>query len=237
MRIMSGTFNGTGAAVYLCLGFVPDRFELVALEDADEARLIWDREMLRTAEMVAGLRYVGSGGATQQAPLTVGTGVQPYFGGDTLSTANQTSTTYGEGVYLARDANDYRYLNSLAPGNGVGDAADETINAWTLDTSANRTGRFNSDVTGTYISEGSRIIINGEVYTIQALTAGQGVSADEVTLNQAAATGTVDHITGMYTWAPIAIGNVTPRGIKIDATSELNVNDEIQAFTAYQYDN
>lgn len=231
MRVVRGIFNGTGAAVYLCIGFVPDWVVLWNLEDADGAKMVWNRDMRRVADCVQGRQYVGSSGATQQALLTT-TGIEPYKGGDLLTTSNQTSVTYGEGVYLGWDQKDYR----VKPGDG-GDSVSDLIDTWTLDTTANRTGHFNEDVTGTYIGEGSEIMIDGVWYAIVALTAGQGEAADEVTLSQSAPSGDVQCISGKYGLKPIAVGNVTPKGFKLNSTSVTNVNDEMIGFEAGVYDN
>lgn len=224
-KIVSGIFNGTGAALYACIGFVPDWVKLYNLEDADEAWFVWNRHMARCADNIQGIQFVGSTGATQQAGQTTA-GIEPYYGGDEMTTTNQTSVTYGEGVYLGFDNADYKET----------DAVTVDIDTWTLDTAGNRTGHFNGDITGTYVGEGSEIVINGKMYTIVALTAGQGVSADEVTLNQAAPSGPVTFIGGKYGLKPIAIGKVAPAGFKLNATSVINVNDESVMFEAGTYD-
>jgi hypothetical protein len=142
-------------------------------------------------------------------------------------------TTYGEGVYLKWDDYDYRYYNGNKP---LGDAVAEDIISWTLDTSANRTGHFNEDVTGTYIGEGSKIIIDSpglgpREYTILALTATQGEAADEVTLNYAVPSGPVRYISGMYSMKPMIAGEVTPAGFLLSMAT-VNANGNICAFTA-----
>ena len=232
MKGISFTYNGTGAAVYLCVGFIPDRVEIYSVEDADMARAVWQRNF-RAAEAVDGYQlntYSGAG-----ASYTAGQACREYRGGDLLTSANQTSTTYGEGVYLGFDEiKDYRF--------GARDAVSDDINAWTLDTAANRTGHFNEDVTGTYIGEGSLVTIretstgNINKYLIEALTATQGEAANEVTLRYAAPSGDVLRISGMYDMKPLALASVTPAGIYLAATSVINVNDEIQVVNMIQFD-
>ncbi len=231
MRVVSGTFNGTGAAVYICIGFVPDWVRLVAVSDTECAHAWWSKHM-RASNMVEGQMWHGTGQAP--ADYAAGEGISPYYGGDLLTSANQTSVTYGEGVYLGWDDFDYRKSQNAVI--NAGDAVSDDITTWTLDTSGNRTGHFNEDVVGTYIGAGSRIKIDGQWYVIESLTAGQGEAADEVTLNYAAASGTVECITGKYSMKPIAIGKTTPAGFKVSATADVNVNDEIQFFEAGTYD-
>lgn len=235
MKIIQGHFNGTGADVYLCLGSIPYWIQLLNLESATPETYEWGRHMLHDILTVEGLGRPKGGGAVLD--LAFGEGIAPYYGGDLLTTTNQTSVTYGEGVYLARDDTDYRFYTNAAAGI-TGDAATEDITTWTLDTAATPTGHFNGDVTGTYIGEGSLIRIlssdRKHVYeaSITALTAGQGVSSDEVTLSAAVPSGTVEYIGGKYGYSPMAVGTVTKAGIRISNTT-LNANDGTVAFIAY----
>lgn len=240
VKAVRGHFNGTGAAVYLCLGFVPDMFQAWNLESATVETIQWMRNMAADTLTCEGLERPKGGGAVLD--YAFGQGIAPYYGGDLMTTTNQTSVTYGEGIYLEFDHTDYRYFTNSAAGI-TGDAATTDITTWTLDTAATPTGHFNGDVTGTYIGEGSIIRIrpsspgSGQhVYEahILALTAGQGVSADEVTLSQAVPSGTVEYIGGKYTMKPIAIGKVTPAGVKISETT-VNANDGMVAFVAWQF--
>lgn len=236
MKVVQGTFNGTGAALYVCCGFIPDKVTVRALEDADCAHIVWARGF-RAAEMTAGCLFVTAAGITGDPRTVADTGIAPYEGGDLLTGDNQTSVAYGEGVYLGWDLADYRANSSYG-------YEDAVIDTWTLGSSANRTGNFNSDVvaSGNRIGEGSRILIeeslSGKLREafIEALTAGQGISANEVTLSRALSSGTVRFIGGMYDMAPIALGKVTPAGFYLSATTGVNVNDEMQWFEAVAYD-
>jgi len=235
-QIIAGTWNGTGAAVYICPGFIPDEVRLWAVEDSELAKVTWGREF-RAAESDNG--YVSHGGAQGHVLYTAGQGVEPYVGGDVLTATEQTSTDYGEGVYLGWDHKDYRQDSAY------GYSGNSVIDTWTLTTSGNRTGRFNADTPASVsrIGEGSRILIEEDVTglakwaVVEALTAGQGITDDEVTLSLAIASGKIRFISGLYSMAPIAIGQTTPKGFKLSATTEINVNDEINAFTAIKYDN
>lgn len=226
MKTVAGTFNGTGAAVYICCGFIPDKVLVRNVEATDGFWAEWSRKY-RSSEQIDGGMFGTAAGITLTVQ-TAGQGIQPYEGGDTLTTTNQTSVTYGEGVYLAFDRKDYKGVDITAN--------SDAINAWTLGNSSNRTGNFNNDVTGTYIGEGSEIKIDGKWYVITALTAGQGISANEVTLSRAAPSGVVESITGMYDLAPLAVGKVTPAGFIVNNTT-LNVNDNTMYFEASLYDN
>lgn len=224
---IGGTFNGTGAALYICLGFVPDFVKVWNLEGTAELSLLWNKNM-RTTEAQEGFEI----GTSTHAYNLVSAGIRPYFGGDLLTATNQTSVTYGEGVYLRKDDHgDYRYANL----NGkTGDAVAVDIDTWTL--YSGFTGHFNEDVTGTYIGEGSRICIDGKWYTITVLTAGQGEATNEVTLDQTGvASGAVQFISGMYDYKPVPLGETTKAGFLISDTT-VNVNDAYCCFEAGTYD-
>ena len=234
-KIVGGRFNGTGAAVYICIGFVPDWVRIFVGDAADNyARHVYSKH-IGAHDAVEGVVCDSDGSSYSED--TYGEGVQPYYGGDLMTTSNQTSVTYGEGVYLYPDNADYRYGPNLGPGGASGDAVSETITSWTLDTAATPTGHFNEDVNGTYIGIGSRICIDGKWYTITVLTGSQGEGDDEVELNYPAPSGEVQFIGGKYTMKPIPVGEVSKAGFKINRTTVINVNNEIQWFEAGQYDN
>lgn len=225
---IGGHFNGTGAAVYICVGFVPDFVNIQNLEGAVERKIEWNKIMMGATEVVEGVRTV------VEAPtaLTKGLGIRPYYGGETLTTAMQTSTAYGEGVYLKRDDWDYRhYSGNVSPG----DAKAVDIDTWTLDTTGDFTGHFNEDVNGDYIGEGSRICIDGKWYAIVDLTAGAGEADDEVTLSDTVPSGDVLSITGKNGYKPIPVGQMTPAGFLLTATT-INVNNALIGFECGTYD-
>jgi hypothetical protein len=235
------TFNGTGATLYLCLGFIPDWVRIISAEDGDVAEIEWFRDGA-AAEIARGLYTVTGTTYRQIDARTVGdTGIYVYDGGDLLTTSNQTSVTYAEGVYLAPDKRNFQLIStdSLNPGDGSGG----NITKWTLGSSANKTGNFDADVVGTYVGEGSRITIRGDRYAafpeyeamITALTAGQGIAANEVTLDRAIPSGEVTRLTGMYTMAPLARGLTTLPGIVLEMTTGINVNDEKHIIVAEKF--
>jgi len=234
MRIIQGHFNGTGADVYLCLGVLPYNIVMWGLDDATVETYEWDRAMLHEILTVEGISRPKAGGAVEDHAF--GEGIAPYRGGELLTTTNQTSTTYGEGVFLERDDTDYRYFTDSAVGIS-GDAATETIDTWTLETAATPTGMFNADATGTYIGKGSaiRIIDDSNKHTydvcITADLSTAGGATNEVTLSEAVPSGTVTFIGGKHGYKPMAVGKVTKAGVFISNTT-LNSNDGRVGFRA-----
>jgi len=235
MKMVQGTFNGTGAAVYICCGFIPDYVRVQNLEDGIVGGFIQWRRGFRSAEVVEGIFDEADG--TACVAKTAGQGIAPFEGSVLLTSSNQTSTAYGEGVYLGWDNEDYRKNLTYGYKTAI-------IDTWDLDTLGNRTGSFNSDIvaSGSRIGEGSVITIKESMgqaikqAVIEALAASQGVADDEVTLSRALKTGTVERITGMYSMAPIATGKVTPAGFLLSMTSLVNDDNEIQHFEAAKYD-
>ena len=238
---ISGWFEGTGADIFVCIGFVPDWVNVVNVQGTAWIETKWSKHMAKKTAMVEGVSFTGDGTATEE---TIGVGIRPYWGGDVLTSTNQSDTTYGGGVYIERDDKDYRYFTDNAAGIS-GDAATTTIDTWTLTTAASNAGNFNGDVTGTYIGPGSTIIIDVGVTkqqyetSIVTLTAGQGVTAGEVVLAYPVPTGKVRFIGGQMGYKPSAIGTTTKPGFWIDltaASSTLTANDEQCWFEAGTWD-
>lgn len=225
-KIVGGRFNGTGTALYVCIGFVPDWVRIWVPDAADNAARAFYSKYFTVHDSVEGF-VLDSNGASY-AEYTYGEGIQPYYGGDTLTATMAGTVTYGEGVYLKEDKKDYRM--------GADDAVSEDIDTWTLDTAATPTGHFNEDVTGTYIGIGSRICIDGKWYTITALTATEGEGDDEVELNYPAPSGDITYIGGKFSMKPMIAKEITPAGFKVNATAVININDEVQVFEAGRYD-
>lgn len=231
MRI-GGVFNGTGADVYLNIGFRPDMVRLWNLEGAGIIEVIWNKGMQRASEVVEGVAYTVAD--RQAAALTKGNGLLTFIGGTILASADVGTTTYGEGVYLKPDYFDYRQVNNNSIG-VVGDAATVAIDKWTLGSASNYTGNFNSDVVGTYLGEGSPINIDGKVYTIVSLSSAAGGGANEVTLSHNVPDGVIYSIHGMFDYKPMVAGESTKDGFLLSNT-DINTNDEMVAFEAVKYD-
>lgn len=236
MKIVTGTFNGTGATVYVCCGFVPDKVSIFNMETSNDYVIEWDKGMV-AKEYIEGAQYHTGTTYRQITALTVGTGISPYRGGDLLTATLQTSTTFGEGVYLGKFSRDVRRISTASVNPGSGSGAD--IDTWTLDTSANRTGHFNAAVIGVttadYVAEGSRIKIDGKWYVIQALTSAATTTADYVELSEAPSSGTIEYITAYVDFAPLAVGDITPKGFKLQ-NNTVNADNALIRFEAIQYD-
>jgi len=246
MKRFQFTFNGTGADVFLCLGEIPDHVLIIPIGGAvttgvaDKITLEWWRLACQHDVISKGqVTYDDSG--IQRANYAIGDsdGISIYRGGDVMTSTNQTSVSFGEGVYLEPFDMDMRY--GPTHGKAPYDSVSAVINQWTLDTSGDRTGHFNEDVTGAYIGAGSRIIIAGVEYFIEVLTAGEGKGDDEVELNEAVATGQVEHIGPKWTTRPIPIGRTAPAGIKLETITggalDINKNNETHLVIATMFDN
>lgn len=224
MQKLLGNFNGTGAAVYLCVGAIPVSVKLIDVEVATNSNFIeWNRSFIGSATAYGGILMMGATGIYTK--LTTA-GVFPYEGGDELTAAKQTSVAYGEGVYLGWDSKDYR----ADPTYGTTGAA---ISRWNFVTGL--TGYWNvAKQASGRIGVGSIIRIKEDATGLVKEAAISAISSDgevsaEVTLTRAIGSGAIVFIGGMYQLAPIAVGAKTPAGIYLNDTV-VNVNDDTVAF-------
>jgi hypothetical protein len=212
----SGTFNGTGAVLYVCCGFKPDWVRIQNIESTSLEAIEWSTSM-RSAEIIAGIKDTGS--ATTE--LTLGNGIAHYSGGD-LITAASTS-------YIVKDPSpDKRDAGTAG-----------TINQWTLGNYTNKTGNWNAECSTTYVGEGSRICIRNlqgypVMYLVTAVSS-NGEAANEVTLNAAAPSGEILFLSGMYDYIGASAGIVTPAGFILAADSDVNASGEMCMFEAGTY--
>jgi hypothetical protein len=230
-RILRGYFNGTGATATLCLGVIPHRFVLQNVQVATNPETIeWDEAMQCEVLCYGGIYIKGSDGV--RTKLTT-TGCVPYNGGVPLTAALQTSTTYGEGVYLTWDHKNYQADYTYGSG-----TQGTPINRWTFVTGL--TGYWNvaKVASGNRVGVGSLIRIKEDSTglvkeaCVTALTSDGEVSA-EVTLSRAIGSGAITFLGGMYQLAPMAIGDVTLDGITLGSETTVNVNDDMLTFKAY----
>ena len=235
MKWIGGKFHGTGDTVYLCIGFVPDAVKVVNVEAATPCYAWWNRLMGDDSALsIEGIYRDTNGGAL--ADLTAGEGFTPYYGGDLLTSTTAGTTTYGEGVYLKQDRRDYRFSDepSIARNAQVGDAVSEDIIKWTF--YSGYTGHFNEDVNGTYIGDGSPIVIDGKMYMISQLAAAAGEATSEVTLNVSGVpTGAVQFIGGKYGYKPMVANEVTPAGFCMKQDN-VNADGNMCVFEAWTWD-
>ena len=225
MKKISGTFNGTGAAIYLCLGFIPDAIRFFNFETSNDYEAYWDKIFARSLEFVEGMQVHTGTTYRQITAQTIGLGIIPHYGGTTLSTTTAGTVTYGEGIYLSKDTQDYRKSQP------VGAVPDE----WTLNTSAANTGQINaSGISSTYCGEGSQVCIDGKWYTVVDMTS-NGEATNEITLNAPAPSGALQFFGGMYDYAPMIAGEVSKEGVYW-ANTTINANDALIGFVAELWD-
>ncbi len=229
MSKVSGVFNGTGAAVYICLGFLPRKVYLKNIGGTGEFVIEWCAEMLRSHAVAHPEGWLYTNGAP--AALAVGAGVSQYNGGDLMSSSNQTITAYDHATFYGWDLVDYRANNTYGASSG-------SINQWTLGNSSARTGNWNVALvsSGARIAAGSRILIREDSSRlikeagISALT-NKGEAANEVTLTRSIGSGDITFISGPYDMDAIALGKVAPAGFLLQCNT-LNVHDEAVMFEA-----
>jgi hypothetical protein len=217
---VSGVFNGTGAAVYLCVGFVPRKVYLKNVENSTEYVIEWSEANMRCQAGASAGGWLYTNGVP--APVIASAGVRQYEGGDLMTSAVQTSVAYGEGIYLGWDLQDYRANNSYGASSGA-------IDTWTFDGTLSGHWNVAAVSSGARIGAGSKIMIkeaSSGLIKAAGITAisNQGAAASEVTLSRAIGNGSIAFVGGLYDLAPIALKKVTPAGILLSDTT-LNAND------------
>jgi hypothetical protein len=214
----SGTFNASGADLYVGLGFVPDWVKIRTLETTDEEIAEWSKNM-RSLQAFGGFTTDDDGAIS---PVAIGVGIAEDLGGVRITSAST--------IYIGKRADeDLRDA-------GTGDV----INAWTLDVPANRTGHFNAGVNTTHVGVGSLVGIgpdafgNAEFAYIQVIT-NDGDAANEITLSKAIKSSSVLSLGPMYDYVGLPAGAITKSGFFIDSTSSVNDSGEMCMFEAGTY--
>ena len=236
MKWISGKWHGTGVELVVCCWFVPDAVRIVNVELTAPNYMWWNRHMADASQLSIEGVYRATGGAAL-GDLAQGEGIQPYYGGELLTAANAGTTTYG-GVanFIKEDRRDYRFsdTSSIAANADVGDAVSEDIVDWTY--YDGYTGFFNEDVNGVYVGPGSPIVIDGKLYMIAVLAAGEGEATDEVTLDKTGVpSGKVQFIGGQYGYKAILANEVTPAGFRLNEDN-VNTLGDICVFEAWTWD-
>lgn len=188
--------KATAAALTVGIGFKPDRVRVLNVTDKTE--LIYDGHAL------AGSLY----------------GITVAAAGDKAAAAaavNGIILADGEGV-----------LGSASTAKLVAkdDDLKGTITQFTLDNSTNKTGHFDVALATATCGVGSRVVLNGKVYTIVALS-NDGDAANDVTLDAAPVdtVSAVDSVFSIYTHRGAAATDAIPAGITIGASATVNDTD------------
>ena len=221
MKVISGSFNGTGAALTICTGFIPNEVKLVNSENSTCPYIEWSDRM-RSLSCEEGILYTPN---AAPADLAQGEGVVPYLGGSVLS-ATSTSILVIDPKKDKRDAN----------------TAASPIGTWSLTHAANHTGKFNAAVNSTYVGVGSRIAIKESVsgnvkWAFITVSDGTGTSDNSIELSKAIASGEVVALHGMYDYVGAVAGTITRDGFTMNTTTGFNVSGEMAMFKAGIYDN
>ena len=221
MKKISGVFLGSGAARRIGFGFVPDFVHIRNVANANLPQLVWDRGMTVHSRSPEGLIYAHSTDKIAQTVRTRGLGVQRYYGGKKIATSAVTDLI---------PTSEHPEFQGDMRSKGTGG----TIHRFTLDHAGNATGHFDAPANTTFVNAGSRILINGQLFTVQAI-ANVGTAANEVTLDRAAAHGVVSYIGYRYDFASAPVGFVMPAGITL-ADTTVNANGELCVIEAGLYD-
>lgn len=216
-EIVAGTVNGTGSALRILLGFVPDWFWIWNLESNNEEIIRWDKNN-RSQEMVEGLF---SDNSTTRSPLTFGNGIAPYRAFGETFAALQTAYVVVDPKPDKRDAN----------------TGNDVLDTWVSDTPGSRTGHWNAEANTASVGEGSKLTIKESVsqkiieVAVTAMTS-NGDQADEVETSQVVQSGEIVALSGFADYVGLAARIPSTDGVLISETGALNVSGELLAFQA-----
>jgi len=81
-----GTCDGTGAAINVCLGFIPNFVKVWNMEDAGnlEPAIEWHRQMALITQMDEGIKLLGITEASMDRTVMASAGISAYAGGDEI---------------------------------------------------------------------------------------------------------------------------------------------------------
>ncbi len=214
--IVGGSFKQQSAAVYIGLGFIPDWVKVIALTTDTLLKLEWNVNMRTIAAIEGTLRSTMTD--ADWLDLAIGEGVAIYRGGTKISSTSTPSTT----TYLAKEED----ADKRDAGSG------DEIDTWTLGSSTNKTGSWNDVCATATVGVGSRICVDGKWATVTALTS-NGEQANEVTLNEALKSGTIEYLSNMYDWVAQDSATVAKAGFVIsDTTYLLDATSDYMIFEA-----
>lgn len=214
-------FKGTGAALTLGLGFVPERLRIS--EIGGNAVLEWDRNSMLSGKggVLTKSTTEGEGNnattTVDHEVLAASTGVVIYEGGEEIVTASAA-----------------KQIDSSALAAYQGDKKGSVV-YWTLQTPANRTGKFDAGVDTNNVGIGSVIAFDCGAGLVTArivdLT-NDGDADNEVTLDKAVTSGRVVSISYPVDYADCPVGFKMPDGITINDTTGINVSGSIYSIEA-----
>lgn len=209
MNRIDGIYIGTGSAMYIGLGFVPD--EVFIRKTSGLIAMHWTRELSRIVTAGGGVTMPGDGNTN--AVTTALQGIRPYKGGVMLASTNAN--------YIG-----HRSLLSTTGDNPANKDQKGTVTLWTMDTAANGTGHFDGTPTTTYGGVGSKIVLRdrqGNVSTHYIVyQATNWTGTDKVTLNpDAPSVADVLYIGPVYDFYALPVPISTPAGIYVIDTTNL----------------
>lgn len=239
MKLVKGMFYGVGTSkTWIGLGFVPNKVRLAVIDQADAEEIFWQEDMLRAATGAEGILRAGVGNTPGFALLTLGTGVQPYYGGDVVPAANTHYLVHKSCLKAVRtDSPNINYagdMRNMPGGTGL-------ISTWTLQTAGSYTGKFDQGVDTSYVGVGSPVFIRpfygtqfGPVIVayVTAIT-NDGNADDEITLSQAVPSGQVTFIGYKYDFIAAPAGMSMPAGVLVNDYTYLNVASQKNIIEAW----
>jgi hypothetical protein len=164
-QIVFGTCDGTGAAINVCLGFIPSYVKVWNVEDAGtlHPQLEWLRDMSVITAFAQGVKLMGLSDTDMDRVLLTTTGIAAYNGGDEIVYDGVTSKRWeAVSATFAGASKEEVYVNGHYRRTAVGDAAYECVGYAIAGTTSPRHGTKVKTTEGFTIGADTDINADGE---------------------------------------------------------------------------
>jgi len=125
-EIVHGTCDGTGAAINVCLGFIPNFVKVWNMEDAGnlEPAIEWHRQMALITQMDEGIKLLGITEAAMDRTVMAANGIAAYAGGDEIVYDGETDNQWENAAGTVKEE---VYVDGHYQRTATGDAAYKCI--------------------------------------------------------------------------------------------------------------
>lgn len=160
-EIATGTCDGTGAAINVCLGFTPEYVKVWNVEDAGSKLpvLEWMRAMAVFSALDEGVKDTGLDDTDYDRTVMAADGIAAYDGGDELTYDGVTDSRWEDSS--GNNAEEV-YVDGHYKRDAAGDAAYKCIGDSQIGSSSPRDGAKCTTPPGFTIGADADINVNGE---------------------------------------------------------------------------
>jgi hypothetical protein len=164
-QIAFGTCDGTGAAINVCLGFIPSYVKVINMEDAGSLMPVveWFKPQALVAAQYQGVKTMGMSDTDMDRVLLTTTGIAAYAGGDIIQYDGVTSNRWEavSATYAGADVEEV-YVNGHYKRTAATDAAYQCVGDFIAGTSSPRHGTKVKTTEGFTIGIEADLNVDGE---------------------------------------------------------------------------